>query len=260
MCRRFSMRIRLFTSIATCLLASGLSGCRVQSTLVTPSLAPLTYATPGETLEFRALTPMYIVFYRTSPCAEPYYLVEPNKPARCKIRSGVSGYFEYYFETTKPTDGKFLFAKSCQYCQVVAVGVGNSSSAGSSQPGGSSDSGKSADSKSNSNTSAGSGRPYPPLPVSCDSDTQTAEVEDSWIQNGVQAQDKIAWIPMNGAQSVTVTMPSGICSGGQNGVFTAQDACTVTGTPGTYNYSVKLDQCANPGKGTLKINTSPSAP
>jgi len=250
------MRIRLFTSIATCVLALGLSGCRVQSTLVTPTLAPLPYAAPGEILEFRASTPTYVVFYGTSPCAEPYYLIEPNKPARCKVRSGLSGYFEYDFEITKPPKGKFLFAKSCQYCQVIGVGIGNSSSAGSSQPGGSSDSGKSVDSKSSSNTSAGSGRPYPPLPVSCD-DTQTAQVEDSWIQNGIQAQDKISWIPMNGAPSVTVTIPSGICSGGHNGVFTAQDACTVTGTPGTYPYSVKLDQCANPGKGTLKINSTP---
>lgn len=253
------MRIRLFTSIATCVLASGLSGCHIQSTLVTPALASLPFAAPGQILEFRAFGPnaptSYVVFYGTSPCAESYYPIEPNKPARCKVRNGLSGYFEYDFETTKPPKGKFLFAKSCQYCQVIAVGPVNSGSASSSQTSGGTDSSKNNDSKTGSKTSAGSGRPYPPLPVSCDLDKKVASVNNSSIPNGVQPQDTISWVPINPAQAVTVTMPSGICSG-SSVVFTAYDACTVIGSPGTYPYNVSTDNCPT-GTGTLTINPAP---
>jgi hypothetical protein len=256
------MRIRLFTSVATCVLALELTGCRVQSTLLTPTLAPLPYATQGEILEFRASSPKapttYIVFFGNSPCAEPYYTIEPNKPARCKILKGRSGYFEYYFQTEKPAPQKF-FARSCQYCQVISVGPVNNGSAGSSQTGESNDSNKSNESKTGSATSAGAGHPYPPLPVSCDDDLGKAAVDNTLVQNGVQTQDKISWIPMNPAQTVTVTTPSGMCSGGQAGVFTAQDACTVTGTPGKYSYTVQLDQCAGQGSSTLTINPTPPA-
>lgn len=255
------MRIRLFTFVTTSILALGLCGCRVQSTLVMPSLAPVPYASAGETLEFRAFGPnassSYVVFYGTSPCMKPYYLIRPGKPARCKVRSGLSGYFQYDFEPDKPSEGKFLSAKSCHYCQVVAVGVGNSSSSVSSQPDVNSDSRNSVDAKSNSNKNAGVGRrPYPPLQVSCDADTKMATI-DNPIDSGVQYGDRISWISVDGSSSPTVTMPSGVCSGGQKGIFTDKDVCTVTGAPGTYNYSVSLDQCPNSGHPTLNINSNP---
>ena len=41
------MRTRVFTSIAICALALGLTGCRVQSVLVVPPPTPYAYAAPG---------------------------------------------------------------------------------------------------------------------------------------------------------------------------------------------------------------------
>jgi hypothetical protein len=243
------MHIRLFGSVATLVLAGGLSGCHVQSTVLTPTLAPLPYASPGQILEFQGSTPSYVVFYGASPCAEPFYPIQPNKPARCKVLKGSKGYFEYYFQTERPRE--HAHARTCPYCQVIIVGPVNTGGAGPSQPG------ESTEVKTGSAASTGVSHPYPPVPVACDSDTGIAEVDNSVVQNGVQTGDKLSWIPMNPDQAVTVTMPSGVCSGGQNGVFTAQDACTVTGTPGTYPYTVKLDQCTKGGNSTLTIVPSP---
>jgi hypothetical protein len=242
------MRIRLFTSIAICAVALGLTGCRVQSVLVMPPHTPVPYAAPGQILEWLPSSPkaatIWVVFDGVSPCEKQYYPIGPE-PARCKVLKDHAGNFTYHFEKRKPDQTK-LFARSCPYCQ-VAIGPGSSSSAGSSNAG---ESNESKDA-GNSNATAG----YT-LFVSCQSGV--AAVDNTLVQNGVQDQDEISWAPIYPSTTVTVTTPNNMCSGGQGGVFTAQDVCTVTGKPGTsYPYSVQLDKCDRKGSSTLSINQPP---
>ena len=260
MFRNLSMRIRSFTSVALCVLVLGLTGCRIQSTLVMPNGATLPYASPGQTLEWRpqaTTEQLYIVFNGVSPCADQWYAIGP-KPAQCKVLKEHNGYFSYYITPTQPPPKpkpvptpKDFTARSCAYCQIY-IGPGNNGSGGPSLAGDGRGSGGNMD-----------GTSYPPLQVACETDDsgkKTAVVENP-ILNGVLVQDQIMWVSSYPGNPITVTVPAGICSGGQSGTtFTAEQICTVTGTPGTYSYSVKLDQCANPGTGTLKINSTVPTP
>ena len=248
------MRTRVFTSMAICAVALGLAGCRVQSTLVMPNGATLPYAAPGEILEWRPSVgqagTIYVNFNgAVPPCAARSYPIGPNKAARCEVLKDHGGYFSYYFSPRKP-DPKHLFARSCPYCQIY-VGSGNSGSAGPSV----------AEIKENGGSK--NGISYPPLLVGCD-DNGNAVVENP-IPNGVQDQDQIYWVPSSTGKSVTVTVPDNMCTGGTNGVFAADQICTVSGLPSTsgqppitYTYQVKVDNCKQ-APSTLTINP-PSAP
>jgi hypothetical protein len=233
------MRIRLFISTAVWALCLGLTGCRVQSIQVMPSLTPYVHADQGEILEWlpssSGAATIYIVFDGASPCEKQFYAIGPE-PARCKVLQDHNGNFTYHFETTPPGPTK-LFARSCPYCQ-IAIGPGNGSGVGPSTA-----------------IKSGDGAGYSLL-VSCQSGV--AVVDNTLVQSGVQDQDRISWAPVYPSQHLTVTTPNKMCSGGQGGVFTAADACTVTGTPGTpYPYSVKLDKCDGQGSSTLAINPTP---
>jgi hypothetical protein len=245
------MRTRVFTSIAICAVALGLAGCRVQSTLIMPNGATLPYAAPGEILEWRPSIgqtgTIYVVFNGVSPCAEQFYPIGPE-PARCKVLKDHNGYFSYRFEKNKP-DPKHLFARSCPYCQIY-IGSGNNGSAGPSV----------AQSKGNGGSKGGTN--YPPLQIGCESGVAVVE---NPIQNGVQDQDQIYWVPSYPGKSVTVTVPDNMCTGGTNGVFAANQVCTVSGLPSTsgqppisYTYKVNVDNCQ--GSGTITINPPPSPP
>jgi len=230
------MHIRSFKSIAICALAFGLTGCRVQQVLVMPTLTPFSYAAPGDTLEWLPINSgatFYVVFDGVPPCADQYYKVEPGRPARCKVLKGHNGFFLYHFQTTEPSRGTILYAKSCPYCN-IAVKPGSNNSAVLAKVA------KSADGLSYN------------LAVSCQNNT--AVVDNSEVQDGVQDGSSISWYPTYPSKGMKVTT-SNMCSGGNNGVFTVTDACTVTGTPATtpYPYSVHLDQC-NDGPGSLIIN------
>lgn len=94
-----------------------------------------------------------------------------------------------------------------------------------------------------------------------------AVVDNTPVQNGVQDKDRISWIPIYPSQQVTVTTHNNMCTGGTNGVFTANQVCTVYGPPSTpgqppilYTYEVKLDKCDGQGSGNLTINPPSSPP
>jgi hypothetical protein len=241
------MRTHLFTSIAICVLALGLTGCRVQSTLIMPNGATLPYAAPGEILEWRPAIgqtgTIYVYFNGVPPCAEGSYPIGPDEPARCKVLKDHGGYFSYYLSPTKPPkpDPKHLFARSCPYCQIY-IGSGNNGSASPSV----------AEIKIN----GGGGTSYPPLQIGCESKVSVVE---NPLQNGVQDQDQIYWVPSYPGKSVTVTVPNTMCAGGTN-VFAANQVCTISGPPTTsgqppiaYTYQVKVDDCAQ-APSTLTIN------
>ncbi len=231
------------------MLVLGLTGCRIQSTLIMTSLAPYAYATPGQTLEWLPsspqATPIYVDLGVNSPCPKQYYLVGP-KPARCKVLKDHNGYFAYHFETQEP-DPKGLYARSCPYCQ-VAIEPPSQTPAVVATKGDSDD----------------SGTGYS-LNVSCKSGVAT--VDSSPVRGGVQDQDQVSWVPIYPAHQVTVTTNNNMCTGGDKGVFNANQVCTVSGPPSSpgqppvpYTYDVKLDQCAGPGSGNLTINPPPPPP
>jgi hypothetical protein len=235
------MRIRSFTSIAICALALGLTGCRVQSVRVMPSLTPFFYAAPGQTLEWLPYDPkvtLYVNFIDASPCAQQSYKLGPG-PARCKVLKGHNGYFHYYIDTKpgpEPGHDTRLFARSCPYCQIAIDPPPNGTAVSPMAV-------KSTDSE-----------PYS-IGIGCDG--KKAVVYDSAVRGGVNDQDTISWFPYNPYTNLKVTT-SNMCSGGNNGVFTPDDACTVTGTPGTTSqYTVHLDQCD--GSSSLTINKPPPA-
>jgi hypothetical protein len=252
------MRIRSFTSIAIFSLALGLTGCRVQSVLVMPSLAPYSYAAAGQTLEWLPYDPkttVYVVFDSPSPCAEQSYPIGP-KPARCKVLKDHNGYFTYHFSTEKPLPSPppppppppghktILLARSCPYC-VVAVDPPPSGSAVAG-PG-----------VKGPDTGTGYN-----LNVSCQSGV--AVVDSTLVQGGVQDNDMISWVPIYPSGQVTVTTHNNMCTGGTNGVFNVGQACTVYGPPKTsglppvtYPYEVKLDKCDGQGSSSLTINAPP---
>jgi hypothetical protein len=249
------MRIRSFTSIAIFALALGLTGCRVQSVLVTPSLTPYSYAAAGQTLEWLPSDPkvtIYVVFDSPSPCEKQFYAVGPE-PARCKVLKDHNGYFTYHFDTQKPSSSppppanRVLLARSCPYC-VVAVDPPPDNSAVAA-PG-----------VKGEDTGTGYS-----LNVSCKSGV--AVVDSTLVQGGVQDKDLISWIPIYPSTKVTVTTHNSMCTGGNNGVFTANQVCTVSGPPSsqgqapiTYPYEVQLDKCSGSGSSNLTINPPPTPP
>jgi hypothetical protein len=236
------MRIRSIQTIAVCALALELTGCRVQSVLVMPSLTPYSYAAPGQTLEWLPYDPkttVYIVFDGTPPCEKPYYQLGPE-PARCKVLKGHNGYFAYHFDTEPPQPGRektLLQARSCPYCQ-IAIDPGNSTST------------------ARVIKSGDSGATGYSLNVGCDKTTGLAVVTNA--PASVQDKDLVSWVPLYPNTGLKVTT-SNMCSGGSNGVFGANEVCTVTGQPSTtpYSYSIYLDQCK--GSGSLTINQSSTA-
>jgi hypothetical protein len=233
------MRIRSFTSITIFALALGLTGCRVQSVLVMPSLTPYSYAAPGQTLEWLPYdpkaAPIYVIFDGVPPCEKPYYQVGPE-PARCKVLKGHNGYFSYHFDTQPPPQGDrtILQARSCPYCQ-IAIDPGNNNSAVLSKV-----------IKSNDGVTGYS------LNVACDK-SGAAVVTNPPV--GVLDNDLISWVPLFPNTGLKVTT-SNICSG--SGVFATNEVCTVTGQPSTtpYQYKLHLDQCD--GSSNLTINNPPS--
>jgi hypothetical protein len=238
------MRIRLFTSIAIFVLALGLTGCRVQSVLVMPSLTPYSYAAPGQTLEWipydPKAAPIYVVFDGAPPCEKPYYQVGP-KPAQCKVLKGHNGYFTYHFDTQPPPPGgdkTILQARSCPYCQ-IAIDPGDNNRA--VLP-------KVIKSKDATGYS---------LNVGCDK-SGGAVVTNPPV--GVIDNDLISWVPLYPNTGLKVTT-SNICSG--SGVFAANEVCTVTGQPSaagqpsvSYTYNLHLDQCD--GSSNITINPPPA--
>jgi hypothetical protein len=278
------MRTRVFTSIAICALALGLTGCRVQSVLVVPPPTPYAYAAPGQILEWRPYDRQaifYVIFDgHSSPCAKAYYQVGPDKPARCKVLKDQNGYFSYHFSndppppdpSTPPSGQPRSKAKSCRYCDVgptpkpppppgrtprvflakscpyctVAIGPIAGNGAAPIRDGEGDDTGD--------NYS---------LRASCVSGV--AEVDSRPIQDGVQNGDQISWIPLKPSNTVTITMHAKICNGGPAGPFTTNQVCTISGpptesgqTPIPYTYDVVLDNCRQ-GSGNITINPPPPA-
>jgi hypothetical protein len=247
------MRIRSFTSIAIFALALGLTGCRVQSVLVMPSLAPYSYAAAGQTLEwlpYNKNTTFYVIFDSPSPCEKQFYPVGPG-PARCKVLKDHNGYFTYHFDTQPPPPSppppanRVLLARSCPYCVIAVDPPPDNASVG--VPG---------------VKGADTGTGYS-LNVSCKSGV--AVVDNTLVQGGVQDKDLISWVPIYPSSQVTVTTHNNMCTGGTNGVFTAGQVCTVSGlpsTPGlppvTYPYEVQLNKCSGSGSSSLTINPPPA--
>ena len=234
------MRIRSFNSIAIYALALGLTGCRVQSVLVMPTLAPYFYATAGQTLEWQPSDPkatIYVVFDGASPCKELSLQIGP-KPATCKVLEGRNGYFAYHFQTEKPgTEKTILTAKSCPYCRFVIVSGNNTPAVYSKE------------------MSPKEGSVGYILNVTCDKETGRAVVLDT--PAAVLDDDRIQWNQLFPYEGLKITT-SNICSGATNGVFAASEVCTVTGSPAptAYTYSVQLSGCKD-GSGTLTINPAP---
>lgn len=234
------MRIQLLKSIAICALALGLTGCRVQSVRVMPSLTPYTYAVAGQTLEWLPYdpnVPLYVVFDGSSPCEKSSYQIGPD-PARCKVTEKRTGYLAYHIQTTKPDskDRHSIFqAKSCAYCR-IAINPETISVAPSREV-------KLKDGSTSYNVS-----------VTCDAGS--AVVIDA--PDSVQKGDLIEWIPLDFNTGLKVSA-SNICSGGNGGVFTGNDVCTVNGSasPNPYQYGITLDQCK--GSGSLTIIPTPTA-
>jgi hypothetical protein len=232
------MRIQSCNSIAICALALGLTGCRVQSVLVMPTLAPYFYATAGQTLEWLPYDPkviVYVVFDGKPPCEKSRYQIGPD-PARCKVLKDHNGYFAYHFETPESDSrtGQTIYnAKSCAYCRLAIVS-GNNTIAVSSN-----------------NVAPKKGSTgYLPFNVTCDANSKTAVVLDA--PAGVQNGDLVSWVPVYPYKDLKVTAPN-ICSGGNGGVFTQNVVCTVNGTASTtYQYKLNLDQCD--GSSSLTIN------
>lgn len=248
------MHIRFFTSIAICAVALGLTGCRVQTVLVAPSLVPYPYAAAGQTLEWLPSSPkaapIYVIFDSPSPCAKQFYQIGPD-PARCRVLKGYNGYFTYHFDTQPPpptpppTGGeRSLLARSCPYC-VIAINPPSGNGA--------------VETPGVKGTDAGTGYS---LTVSCTAGVAT--VDSSPVQSGVQDKDLISWVPIYPSQQVTVTTHNNMCTGGTKGVFTANQVCTVYGPPSSqgqppisYPYEVSLDKCATPGSSKITINPPP---
>jgi hypothetical protein len=254
------MRIQSFKSTAIFTLSLGLTGCRVQSVLVMPSLTPYSYAAPGQTLEwlpYNSQARLYVIFDGTPPCKKSYYKIGPE-PARCTVLKGHNGYFSYHFDTVAPSEppvDTILHARSCPYCQ-IAIRPGNSSSVVSPEVVKNNDREDKNRVVSSKVVKSYDGPTGYTLPVSCSGTPAVTTVDNTTVQNGVQDQDTISWVPSYPYKSLRVTT-SNMCSGGNNGVFTVDDVCTVTGSPGTKSYTVHLDQCD--GSSSLTINNPPPA-
>jgi hypothetical protein len=117
------MRSKHFFSIALCGLLLTAVSCktrsRVDSVVVDPVLGVYSYASLGDTLEFKALNPkvkpFYVIFDKPYPCAETYLTVTGDKPGTCKVQTK-SGFVRYRLSEAPPSmDSQPIKCLACQF-------------------------------------------------------------------------------------------------------------------------------------------------
>jgi hypothetical protein len=269
------MRDRRIIFAALCGLLVTMIGCQVQQPVapvapvqpasskgtvrvqVDPVVGAFNYAYPGETLEFNKLFPgssdFYVIFVGISPCekGEMYLTLTGNSPASCKIKTAST--YQYYLSATLPLQLKGAPAiqpRICPACQFIVV----------PPPGG-----------GQIPPPAGGGTPppvipkaakavgkvaappnYAPVSVTCDSGTVTVAPVEQSPGNG------IVWLDNDsGSKGLTVTLPSGTCSG--SNVFGAGlPGCILLSTAKSTSYTVDVQDssCKTPGTGQLTVTTS----
>lgn len=271
------MKLKRYCSVAVSALLLIAMSCRknsigttsigtklnVKSVAVAPDLGVYDYASPGDTLEFKALDPKTQPFYvilDPSPCNEKCLTVKKDMPGSCKVQSGFN-FYRYILTFEKPLacspsplppppppPGKvFSLPKSCPQCQILIIRnpigpVGPSPT--ESTPA----SPKATATASNvSYTSSGIG-----IPVTCNSGTVSVGMAEQ-VKGGA-----IFWAnPENLLADLTITMPAGVCkvTGGSTNVFKQLKSCTLDAAPSStpYTYNVEMSGCNKRGTGKLTI-------
>jgi hypothetical protein len=235
--------------IALCCPLLALVGCRHPATImvaVDPNFGVFNYAHIGDTLTFRPLNPkagdFWVIFDNPSPCSAQEYEIKTGVATSCVVVNQVDSY-QYYVSPTRKEEEKFAAGpRSCPQCQFIVIPAPKvPKSPPPTTP---------APSASNALAPASSAGAAPPIPlligVHCASGTPTVK-ERTITQN-----DAVAWDDADDdTNTVTITMPSGVCSG--TATYTNLQACTLTGTPGRYPYNVQAQGCDKSGTGYLTI-------